>query len=90
MQKSNPKVIDHLLKRIFCYRYANLLGVGKSAIICDVIDRLTADSIEALSLTTVNLPNLVYLTHPSFKAPSSVRRIRPGPQLFGLKDPDQK
>jgi len=41
-----------------------LSGVGKSAIICDVMDRQTADYIGALSLTTVDLPTLVYLAPP--------------------------
>jgi len=35
------------------------------------MDRQTADYIGALSLTTVDLPTLVYLAPPSFKAPSS-------------------
>jgi len=49
-----------------------LSGVGKSAVICDVMDRQTANSLGALSPPTVELPTLVYLAHPSFKAPSSV------------------
>jgi len=35
------------------------------------MDRQTADYIGALLLTTVDLPTLVYLAPPSFKAPSS-------------------
>jgi len=35
------------------------------------MDRQTADSLGALSPPTVDLPTLVYLTPPSFKAPSS-------------------
>jgi len=46
-------------------------GVGKSGIICDVMDRQTADFIGALSLTMVDQPTLVYLAPPSFKAPGS-------------------